>query len=175
MHYLDNAHFSKINSCFGSVSSLDTSLQCITGFSALGQSISIVNGLMHSPSTRELSRPRPLTRLPSCIKTRIALQNWCLNITHSYNPGLHSQTPHTKLPFPEHIGLLSTCEKKESVTFGLSPFQIELVQELKSCAHRTRILFTITVTRSSIRDIKLPKARHIDTGSEIKDQEDFSV
>ena len=39
-HYLDNAHFSKINGCFGvsEVSSLDTSLQCITGFSALGQS-----------------------------------------------------------------------------------------------------------------------------------------
>ena len=29
---------------------------------------------MHSPSAHTLSRPRPLTRLPSCIKTRNALQ-----------------------------------------------------------------------------------------------------
>ena len=39
------------------LSSLDTSLQCITGFSALGQSSSL-GQIMHSPSARALSRPR---------------------------------------------------------------------------------------------------------------------
>ena len=65
------AHFSKIKGCLGSVSSLDTALQ------ALVHSGNLVNGLsriMHSPLAHALSRPRPLTRLPSCTKTRNARQ-----------------------------------------------------------------------------------------------------
>ena len=41
-----------------------------------------VNGLgwiVHLPSVRALSRPRPLTRLPSCTKTRNALETGNLN------------------------------------------------------------------------------------------------
>ena len=34
---------------------------------------------MHEPKVNALSRPRPLTRLPSCTKTRA---NWYVSATH---------------------------------------------------------------------------------------------
>ena len=45
----------------------------------------LVNGLgriMHLPSARALSRPRPLTRLLSCTKTRNARQSGMLMPSH---------------------------------------------------------------------------------------------
>ena len=49
-----------------------------------GNPVNSLGRIMHSPSARALSRPRPLTRLPSCIKTRNALQtgNYGLRIRH---------------------------------------------------------------------------------------------
>ena len=77
--YLDNAHFSKIKGCLGSVScTKQFRYQFAVHYGLIVHEGNLVNGLgriMHSPSARALSRPRPLTRLPSCTKTHNARQS----------------------------------------------------------------------------------------------------